>query len=194
MLEFARKYMQLTTLKQILPMLQVDLPKLLGFEQSTLFVYDDRDSICAVAIDEKGEREKKKNAAPGWEREFLVDAGNVVKFPTSLGITGFCFKNDAVCSFTSHDNAEKKGVIFSQGSVVKPSRTEECWFNAKIDDFMDVQIFRNAVYIGLNDDDPFTCTRPVGVLQLVNRADWDDISQEDLLRCFSVRKLLGAQT
>lgn len=70
-----------------------DVPKLLDFQHSSMFVIDETgQNLCAISLDEQTDNFERKNyGAMGFEKEYLIDTGNIVRFPTALGMTGLAF-------------------------------------------------------------------------------------------------------
>jgi len=66
-------------------------------------------------------------------------------------------------------------------------------FNSKIDNFLEVKDIENFVFTSIQDEEREGDIQSVGVLQFVNRLG-GDVTQEDLLRLFHLRKLIGAAT
>jgi len=48
-------------------------------------------------MDEDAERQAMIDDPTGFEREFNFDCSQLVKFPSSMGISGFAYQNDGVC-------------------------------------------------------------------------------------------------
>jgi hypothetical protein len=71
-------------------MIRDDLPVLLGYENACLFIYnDDKKSLYSINLDEEGDRLAKENGPPGFERDFVVESGQVVEFPVTMGLTSY---------------------------------------------------------------------------------------------------------
>jgi len=66
-------------------------------------------------------------------------------------------------------------------------------FNSKIDNFLEVKDIENFVFTSIQDEEREGDIQSVCVLQFVNRLG-GDVTQEDLLRLFHLRKLIGAAT
>ena len=54
-------------------------------------------SLCAISLDEESEKiQRETYHGMGFEKEFVIDRSQIVHFPTTLGLTGLAFKNNAV--------------------------------------------------------------------------------------------------
>lgn len=79
-------------------MVEQELPRLLGFESSCVFMHDDtKDILYTICLDEEADNAKQKAGPPGFEREFIIEEGQVVQFPKDMGITGFIKNHDSIC-------------------------------------------------------------------------------------------------
>lgn len=73
-------------------------------------------------------------------------------------------------------------------------RLAEKWaFNTKIDNFLELENIENVVFSSIQDEEVIGKPRSVGVCQFYNRVA-SDVTQEDLVRMFHIRKLIGAMT
>lgn len=70
-----------------------EVPKLLGYRCSSMLMLEAQGtSLCAVSLDEEAEKMHKESyKGLGFENEFLIDQSSIVRFPTSLGLTGLAF-------------------------------------------------------------------------------------------------------
>jgi hypothetical protein len=50
--------------------------------------------LYSIVLDEESERSK---GLPGFERDFIVERGQVAEFPNDMAITGYCHTKEAVC-------------------------------------------------------------------------------------------------
>ena len=128
------------------------------------------------------------------------------QFPCEFGITGFVFKADAVNWMNDLHHIMKDhtcktfGKTFAVGQF-SFNRIAQAFFedkfsvdypyDSKIDNFLEVKPIVNYVYTSIRDEELPGETKPIGVCQFINKKN-GDITQEDLLRSFHVRKLVGA--
>ena len=63
-----------------------------------MFVIDETGkSLCAISLDEETEKmERETYQGLGFEKEFVINKSQIVQFPTTLGLTGLAFQNNAV--------------------------------------------------------------------------------------------------
>lgn len=74
--DFITKYMKLKTTKACLQMIETDLPRLLGYEKSCVFLHNEKqDLLYSVRLDEEADNSKKLNGPPGFERDFIIEEG-----------------------------------------------------------------------------------------------------------------------
>jgi len=72
------------------------VPRILGYEKSSLFLIDGK-SLCAISIDEESEKMQREiYEGLGFEKEYVIDKSQIVHFPTTIGLTGLAFQNNAV--------------------------------------------------------------------------------------------------
>ena len=123
-----------------------------------------------------------------------------------MGITGFSFVNDSICFIngiesldTGRDFASrafclghKRLTYFGQCLFAK-YLTKDFPYDGKIDNLTNRDTMDNIIVSSITDEDCVSGYRPVGILQLVNKKD-QKVAQEDLLRVYYLRKLIGAQT
>ena len=190
-------------------MLEEQLPPLLGFQSSCVFLHNlEKDLLYSVCLDEESDNARKMYGPPGFEREFIIERGQVVEFPIDMGITGFVKKFDAICYINRLQDKQKDiskpplancfclGKVpltfFGQLMLGKGITASSPYFH-KIDNFSEVNEIENAVYLSMQDEDIIKNERAIGVLQLFNKKQ-NDITQEDLHRLFYLRKLIGSQT
>lgn len=90
--------MKFKTQKEIILSVRHDVPKLLGFQYSSMYVIDEKGtSLCAISLDEESDKIERENyQGMGFEKEYLIDTTQIVRFPTTLGLTGLAFQNNAV--------------------------------------------------------------------------------------------------
>jgi hypothetical protein len=54
-------------------------------------------SLCAISLDEESDKIERENyQGMGFEKEYLIDTTQIVRFPTTLGLTGLALQNNAV--------------------------------------------------------------------------------------------------
>ena len=90
--------MKFKTQKEVILSVRHDVPKLLGFQHSSMYVIDETGaSLCAISLDEESDKIERENyQGMGFEKEYLIDTTQIVRFPTTLGLTGLVFQNNAV--------------------------------------------------------------------------------------------------
>lgn len=87
-----------------------DVPKLLGFQHSSMYVIDETGaSLCAISLDEESDKIDSENyQGMGFEKEYLIDTTQFVRFPTTLGLTGLVYHNNAVIFLNDCDDLISK--------------------------------------------------------------------------------------
>lgn len=90
--------MQFKTQKEVLLSVRHEVPKILGYEKSSMFSIDETGkNLCAISLDEETENiERESYVGLGFEKEFVIDITQIVRFPTTLGLTGLAFQHNAV--------------------------------------------------------------------------------------------------
>jgi len=185
---FIMRYTTRNTMKSIIKMVQTELPSLLGFEHCVVIGHNQNSGMLeSIVLD--GDTERRKSAPPGFEHEFVIDKALVAEFISTAGISGFVFRNEAVCYISGPDS---QPICFSKGTDLELNSIVNCEFDYKIDNFKLYNLV-NAAYCNLLDEDSAEGQRCVGVLQLINKTD-DNITQADLTKLFYIRKLIGSQS
>ena len=125
-----------------------------------------------------------------------------------MGITGYCLKADAIAMINDFSTKQEDTTTEIIGRIT--SYRQSCFnevaqsflglrlaekypFNPKIDNFLELENIESVVISSIQDEEIIGKTRPVGVCQFYNRVA-SDVTQEDLIRMFHIRKLIGAMT
>lgn len=109
LLEFISKYKDLYTIKKCISSVEKDIPKLFGFEKATIMMHNDKiKSLYYICLDDDIDKIYKANNPPGFECDYRVQSSQVVDYPTNMGISGFCFKNDSICFINGFDSDYNK--------------------------------------------------------------------------------------
>jgi len=76
-----------------------DVPRLLGFEHASVFLHDEQHgNLYAISIDEDQER-RVREIEGTFETEYAIDDSQVIRFPITMGVNGYCFWKDAIAYF-----------------------------------------------------------------------------------------------
>ena len=70
-----------------------------------------------------GNNEQTEEEKRDFEREFIINERQVVKFPTNMGISGFALRGDAVCIINDFQH-KKNTVIGPLRALTSSSRGE----------------------------------------------------------------------
>jgi len=138
-------------------------------------------SLYYICLDDDIDKIYKANNPPGFECDYRVQSSQVVDYPTNMGISGFCFKNDSICfinGFDSDYNKETPPRAFCLGKK-RLTKFGQCLlakyllkdfpYNSKIDNLTNQENLDNIIISSITDEDLVSGYRPVGVLQLVNK-------------------------
>lgn len=98
---FARNFMGLMNLKDVLKSVRYDVPRLLGFQNACIYILDQRtrDNLFAVSLDEDADKRVRELGNYSFEQDFVFEDNQIVRFPTSLGVNGFTCQNNAINYF-----------------------------------------------------------------------------------------------
>lgn len=117
---------------------------MLGFGQCTLLLYDDEREAFYQII--------KNNQNQSLENHFVVNPSQIVKYSSTIGITGLCFNHDATCYMTSPDDSP---VCFSiRRKLGLNRRLEKSCFDNKIDNNIGAVPFHDAAYLPMLGGEP----------------------------------------
>ena len=127
------------------------------------------------------------------EEELIFPSESVVKFPSTIGITGEIFKSCAVTFVNgfSNDNNDRTGVFSHKRrssdmtvadirqtiTSVFNKRRYSTFFNSDVDNFIGVKNIRNFLIASMNEEDEEGRTHAVGVIQFFNKRR--PITEED---------------
>ena len=96
-IDFVQDFIQHRTFKSLIKHMKRDLPKLLGYSNCEVMMYDNpNNNLYCMSITEN-DQELSEEHKKDFEREFIIDEKSVVRFPPNMGITGYALKGDAVC-------------------------------------------------------------------------------------------------
>lgn len=165
---------------------------------------ENKDLLFNVWLDSAKDDTYKATMPPGFEIDYTINPGQIVEFPTEMGISGFAYNNDALCFVNGFEFEDKtfenpprvfslkqsKLTPFGQ-SIFAKYLTVDYPFDAKIDNLGRVEAIDNLAIVSIQDEDE-KGLRPVGAYQLVNMENY--ITQEDLNRLYYLRKLIGGQS
>lgn len=66
-------------------------------------------SLCAISLDEETDKIDRENyKGMGFEKEYLIDTTQIVRFPTTLGLTSLAYHNNAVVYLNDCNNSISK--------------------------------------------------------------------------------------
>jgi hypothetical protein len=86
--------MNFKNFKQVLKSIKHELPNLMSFEHASVYLHDPvKDNLFSISINEDAEQETSSSS---FERNFVIEESQIVRFPTSMGINGFAFQKDTV--------------------------------------------------------------------------------------------------
>lgn len=95
--------------KQILRAVTNELPSLFEFEKASIYMHDPASkSLFSITLDEEAERIMRERYKT-FEVEFAMDSKQIVRFPMSMGVAGFCYTANAVAYFNGGVNLSGVG-------------------------------------------------------------------------------------
>eukprot|EP00347_Sterkiella_histriomuscorum_P014983 403358761 len=143
------------------------------------------------------------------EEELIFPTESVVKFPSTVGITGEIFKNASlmysnyykVDAKPENDLLHKRREKLDQSNMKQhpnmqtisstfSRRRGSHGFNCDVDNYMGVKQIKNFMIASMNDHDDFDQKYSLGVIQLFNKSS--SITDEDQIRIESLQRFLGA--
>jgi hypothetical protein len=86
----AKKWMQIKSLQDVFYACKADVPKLLGFKDINLYILDKSGTSLY------GTTQNEENSSHTFESQFTFDPLQVIHFPKTSGLSGFCFSADAI--------------------------------------------------------------------------------------------------
>ena len=97
-IRFVSSFIQHRTFKSLISQIKTDLPKLLGYEKAEVFMFDNiKRNLYCMSIRPETNQPDPTVEKPAFEKEFIIDEKQVVRFPPNMGISGYALKGDAVC-------------------------------------------------------------------------------------------------
>ena len=168
-IKFVTGFIQHRTFRSVIKHLKRDLPKLFGFGQAEVFMYDRprKNLYCmSVRIDDAGTEADPSLKGP--EAEFVIDEKQIVRFPTNMGISGYALRGDAVCFINnfSHKNQTVIGPIhaqtsssrhqvltLAQQSFIGHLLAKQSPYNRKIDNFLELDSIENMAICSIQDEE-----------------------------------------
>lgn len=73
-IDFTKRFMNFTNVKQVLGSIKHELPQLLGYQKANIYLLDTNvRSLYAISLDEEAEKIAREENRGGFENEFIVD-------------------------------------------------------------------------------------------------------------------------
>ena len=121
----------------------------------------------------------------GDESDYVIKEKEIVRFPVSMGISGYALKGNAVCFINDFalkcekndpdlmkacvSSSRDKVLSIVQQAFVGNILARKYPYNKKIDNFLEIETINNLVCSSITDEERIGRLRPVGVIQFYNK-------------------------
>lgn len=96
-IRFVQEIIKHSTFKALIRQIKTGVPKLLGYGDVEVFLHDSvKNNLYCMSVNEE-QQPQYADLPHSFEMDYIVDEKQIVRFPPSMGISGYALRGDAVC-------------------------------------------------------------------------------------------------